>query len=104
MTLIPAFLMYAVQGNKWIAYSDPIGPKDAIVPLVWSFWEEAYDNAAHPVMFEVSEAYLPLWIEMGFALHKIGEEAVIKVGEFTLNGKKFKSMRAAHNKALKEGF
>ena len=98
-----AFLMYAVQGNKWIAYSDPIGPKDAIVPLVWSFWEEAYDNAAHPVMFEVSEAYLPLWIEMGFALHKIGEEAVIKVGEFTLNGKKFKSMRAAHNKALKEG-
>ncbi|WP_316859308.1 bifunctional lysylphosphatidylglycerol flippase/synthetase MprF [uncultured Cohaesibacter sp.] len=99
-----AFLMYVVQGNKWIAYSDPIGPKDAIEPLVWSFWEEAYDNAAHPIMFEVSEVYLPLWIEMGFSLHKIGEEAVIKVRDFALTGKKFKSMRAAHNKALKDGF
>nr|WP_321527069.1 bifunctional lysylphosphatidylglycerol flippase/synthetase MprF [uncultured Cohaesibacter sp.] len=98
-----AFLMYAVQGNTWVAYSDPIGPQEAIEPLVWSFWEEAYDNAAHPVMFEVSEAYLPLWIEMGYSLHKIGEEAVIRLQDFSLAGGHFKSMRAAHNRALKDG-
>ncbi|SFO76497.1 phosphatidylglycerol lysyltransferase [Cohaesibacter marisflavi] len=99
-----AFIMYAVQGNKWIAYSDPVGPRDSIEPLVWSFWEEAYDNGAHPVMFEVSKAYLSLWIEMGFSLHKIGEEAEILLRDFTLAGSKFKSMRSAHNKALKDGF
>ena len=99
-----AFIMYAIQGNKWIAYSDPVGPEEAIEPLVWSFWEEAYDNAAHPILFEVSEKYLSLWIEVGFTLHKIGEEAIIKLGKFSLSGNKFKSMRAAHNKAQRAGY
>ena len=98
-----AFLMYAVQGNKWIAYSDPVGPREAIEPLVWSFWEEAYDNGAHPVMFEVSEAYMSLWIEMGFSLHKIGEEAVLNLKDFSLSGNDFKSMQAAHDKELTDG-
>ena len=98
-----AFIMYAVQGNKWIAYSDPVGPKEAIEPLVWSFWEEAYDNAAHPVMFEVSKAYLPLWAEMGFSLHKIGEEAEIELSDFTLTDTPFEAMRAAHKHAIEEG-
>ena len=99
-----AFLMYSIQGNKWIAYSDPVGPASSIEPMLWSFWEEAYDNAAHPILFEVSDAYLPLWIEMGFSLHKIGEEAVVKLSDFSLAGKHFKTMRANHNKAKKDGY
>ncbi len=98
-----AFLAYAVQGKSWIAYADPVGPEAAIGPLSWAFWEEAYDNAAHPVLYEASGRYLPLWIEMGFSLQKIGEEAVVPLPEFSLSGSKFKKMRAAHNKALKEG-
>lgn len=98
-----AFLMYAVHGKSWIAYSDPLGPETAIEPLAWAFWEEAYDNAARPVLYEVSERFLPLWIEMGFSLHKIGEEAVVRLPEFTLAGGKFRKMRAAHHKALNEG-
>jgi phosphatidylglycerol lysyltransferase len=98
-----AFIMYGIQGKTWVAYSDPVGPFAAIEPMAWAFFEEAYDAACHPVFYEVSDSYLPLWIEMGYSLHKIGEEALVHLPDFSLSGAKFKKMRAAHNKALKEG-
>ncbi len=98
-----AFIMYAVQGRSWVAYADPAGPREAIEDLAWAFWDEAYENAARPVLYEVSERHLALWIEMGFSLQKIGEEAVVRLPDWSLAGGRFKKMRAAHNKALKEG-
>ncbi|KEO55031.1 bifunctional lysylphosphatidylglycerol flippase/synthetase MprF [Thioclava pacifica] len=98
-----AFIMYGVKGKSWVAYADPVGPKEAIEDLAWAFWDEAWEHAARPVLYEVSERYLSLWIEMGFSLQKIGEEAVVHLPDWSLAGGKFKKMRAAHNKALKEG-
>lgn len=98
-----AFIMFGVKGKSWVAYADPVGPREAIEDLVWSFWDEAYENAARPILYEVSERHLPLWIEMGFSLQKIGEEAVVHLPGWSLSGGRFKKMRAAHNKALKEG-
>jgi len=98
-----AFIMYAKQGRSWVSYSDPVGPKDAIRDLAWSFLDEAYAANCRPVFYEVSEKYLPLWVEMGLTLHKMGEEAVVNLPDFSLAGAKFKKMRAAHNKALKSG-
>ena len=98
-----ALIMYGAHGKSWIAYSDPVGPDDAAEPLAWAFFDEAYTANCRPVFYEVSDRNLPLWIEMGFSLHKIGEEAIVSLPEFSLAGGKFKSMRSAHNKASKEG-
>ena len=98
-----AFIMYGIQGKSRISYSNPVGPDAAIEPLAWAFFEEAYDNAAHPIFYEISGHHLPVWIEMGFSLHKIGEEAIVHLPDFSLAGRKFRKMRAAHNKATKSG-
>ncbi|NOX72151.1 MAG: bifunctional lysylphosphatidylglycerol flippase/synthetase MprF [Alphaproteobacteria bacterium] len=98
-----AFIMYARQGRSWVAYRDPVGPQDAVRDLAWSFFDEAYAANCRPIFYEVSEKYLPLWIEMGFTLHKMGEESIIHLPEFSLAGGKFKKMRAAHHKALRSG-
>ncbi len=99
-----AFIMYAVQGRSWVAFGDPVGPKEAISDLVWAFFDAAYYANARPVFYEVSEVYLPLWIELGLAVHKVGEEAVIDLQGWSLAGGKFKKMRAAHNKAMSDGW
>ena len=98
-----AFIMYAEQGKSRVAYTDPIGTTASVEALSWAFFEQAYDEAMHPVFYEVTDRHLPLWIEMGFSLSKIGEEAVVHLPSFSLAGGQFKKMRAAHNKALKEG-
>ncbi len=99
-----AFIMYAVQGKSWLAYSDPVGPAEAARNLAWAFFDAAYAANSRPVFYEVSENYLPLWVEMGLTIHKIGEEAVVELPDFSLAGKTFKKMRAAHHRATRNGF
>ena len=98
-----AFIMFAVQGKSWVAYDDPVGAARAVRDLAWAFYDAAYHANARPVFYEVSDRYLSLWIEMGLTLHKLGEEAVVELPEFSLAGRKFKKMRAAHNQAQRNG-
>ncbi len=98
-----AFIMFAVQGKSWVAFGDPVGPEASVRDLAWAFYDAAYHANARPVFYEVSDRYLSLWVEMGLTLHKIGEEAVVKLQEFSLSGKKFKNMRAVRNQAIRSG-
>jgi len=98
-----AFIMYAVQGKSWVALGDPVGPKTSVRELAWAFFDAAYAATARPVFYEVSQQYLSLWVEMGLTLHKIGEEAVVHLPEFSLAGGRFKNIRATYNRALRTG-
>lgn len=97
------FIMFGRQRSAWVAFGDPVGPPDTVADLAWRFFEEAQRANCRPVFYEVSDRNLPLWIEMGLSLHKVGEEAVVNLPEFSLAGAKFKSMRAAFNKKQREG-
>ncbi len=102
-TEAPAFLMYARQGAKRVVLGDPIGPDAAIKDLAWRFVEETQRAGDRPVFYEVSAQHLPLWIDMGLVMHKIGEEAVVHLPSFSLSGSDFKTMRASFNKAQRAG-
>ncbi len=98
-----AFIMYAVQGKSWIAYGDPVGESAAVRDLAWAFFDAAYAAGCRPVFYEVTDTYLPVWVEMGMTVNKIGEEATVELRDFSLGGRRFKAMRAAQNQALREG-
>lgn len=107
-----AFVMFARRRKSWIALGDPVGdgrgdpgrtPAAGLADLGWDFVEAAQQANCRPVFYEISDRHLPLMIEMGLAAHKVGEEAVVRLADFSLAGSRFKSMRAAHNKARREG-
>ncbi|MEC3862081.1 bifunctional lysylphosphatidylglycerol flippase/synthetase MprF [Mesobacterium sp. TK19101] len=99
-----AFIMYAVRGGSWIALGDPVGDRAEFEALVWSFADQAVRSNARPVFYEVSARNLGLWVELGLTLHKVGEEAVVRLPEFSLAGGRFKTMRAAMNKRQRDGY
>ena len=99
-----AFIMYAVRGGSWIALGDPVGDRAEFEALVWSFADQAARSNARPVFYEVSARNLGLWVELGLTLHKVGEEAVVQLPEFSLAGGRFKTMRAAMNKRQRDGY
>lgn len=99
-----AFIIYAVRGSSWIALGDPVGDPAAFEALAWSFADQAARSNARPVLYEVSARNLGLWIELGLTLHKVGEEAVVRLPEFSLAGGRFKTMRAAINKRQRDGY
>lgn len=98
-----SFLMYRVQGRSWITLGDPVGDPDEAAQLAWEFVDAASAANARPVFYEVAADNLALWAEMGLAMHKMGEEAVVPLPRFSLEGSHRKKLRTAHNRAGRDG-
>lgn len=97
-----AFLMYAVRGKSWIVMGDPIGKPERAADLMWRFLEEVDRHAGWPVFYQVSPTHLPLYLDGGLSLVKLGEEAHVDLNAFTTEGKAGKDWRAALNRAKRE--
>jgi phosphatidylglycerol lysyltransferase len=99
-----AFLMYGVSGRSWVVMGDPIGPMGEWPELVWQFRElcDRYDG--WPVFYEISIQNLPLYLDLGLTLAKIGEEGRVELDNFSLEGNARKGLRHIFNKFEKEGF
>ena len=97
------FVMYAVEGRSWVAMGDPVGPPQVRRELVWSFrgLVDRYDG--WPVFYEVSSENLPLYLDLGLTLLKLGEEAVVPLDGFSLEGGARKGLRRARRIAEKDG-
>ena len=86
-------LMFAVSGRSWVAMGDPLGPPDDQRELAWRFREEADRHGAWTVFYEVGVEQLPLYLELGLTLLKLGEEALVPLDEFSLEGPARRGLR-----------
>lgn len=88
-----AFVMYGVRGRTWVSMGDPVGPAAAARELTWRFKELAAQHGGWPVFYEVRAEQLPLYVELGLSLMKIGEEARVPLAGFSLDGSARKNLR-----------
>ena len=98
-----AFLMYAVEGRSWVALGDPVGPPAQHAELAWRFREMADRYAGWPVFYEVGTAELPLYLDLGLTLLKLGEEARVPLEGFGLEGGSRRGLRRTHRDVAKQG-
>lgn len=98
-----AFLMYRVTRQYWIAMGDPVGDSDEHEGLVWRFRELADRHGARVVFYQVSKHHLPLYLDMGLILFKLGEEALVPLAGFSLQGNRRSGFRHAVNRVAKLG-
>lgn len=98
-----AFLMYAASGHSFVAMGDPIGPPAEREELVWRFRELADRAGAWSVFYEVTADQLPVYVDAGLALSKLGEEARVPLAAFTLEGGARAELRQAHRRAGRDG-
>jgi phosphatidylglycerol lysyltransferase len=98
-----AFIMYQVAGRSWIALGDPIGPATRAEDLVWRFRELSDHHGGRTVFYQASADCLPLYIDLGLAALKIGEEARVLLPEFSLEGAARADLRQAWRRAERDG-
>ena len=98
-----AFLMYGVVGRSWVVMGDPVGPAAAARALIWRFRERCDAHAAWPVFYQVAAGSLPLYLDAGLTLSKIGEEARVALPEFTLEGSGRRGLRQTVRRVEREG-
>jgi phosphatidylglycerol lysyltransferase len=95
--------MYGVGGNSWVAMGDPVGPESELKDLAWRFREAADRHGDRGVFYQVSHQRLPMYLDMGLSLLKLGEEARVPLPEFSLQGAWGKEFRRTLRKLQSEG-
>jgi phosphatidylglycerol lysyltransferase len=98
-----AFVMYQVSGRSWIAMGDPVGSRARQQDLVWRFREVCDRYGTWPVFYEVAESTLPMYVDAGLALSKLGEEARVPLAGFSLDGSHRAALRQSHRRAVRQG-
>ena len=98
-----SFLMYGVARRSWVAMGDPVGDSRGARELVWHFRELSDRAGAWSVFYQVSPDSLPLYVDAGLALSKLGEEARVPLEAFSLEGSARASLRQAHRRAQRDG-
>jgi phosphatidylglycerol lysyltransferase len=81
-----AFIMYRVKGKSWVAFGDPVGAPEEHERLVWAFRDLCDRHGGWPVYYLVDAERLPLYVELGLSLQKLGDEARVPLAGFSLEG------------------
>ncbi|MEO1067948.1 MAG: phosphatidylglycerol lysyltransferase domain-containing protein, partial [Cyanobacteria bacterium J06638_6] len=97
-------IAYVPKGRGAVALGDPIGPAADRAEAILGFGEFCDRNDWHPAFYQTLADDLAIYQSLGFRTLKIGEEAVVDLHQFTLEGKAGKKLRTAVNKFTKQGY
>lgn len=97
------FVMMQRYGGSLIAMGDPVGPPDVARELIWRFREEADRLGVRPVFYQVGEQHWQTYLDLGLSLVKLGEEALVPLQNFSLEGAARADLRQAWNRAKRGG-
>ncbi|KDR34944.1 bifunctional lysylphosphatidylglycerol flippase/synthetase MprF [Caballeronia grimmiae] len=99
-----AFLMYAKHGRTWAALHDPVGPRSEWAGLIREFVALAHKHNGRAAFYQVRADALPLYLDAGLTLMKLGEEAHVALADFDLKGSHRAHLRYALKRGERDGF
>jgi len=97
------FAMYAIQGRTWVMLHDPVAPSEDVPGLLRAFVDRVDDYDGVPVAYEIRPDYLQHYSRLGLTHVKIGEEAVVSLSDFSLDGRMRKGLRTSIHRLEREG-
>lgn len=100
-----AFCSYRVVGSYLVVFSDPSVPAGEEPAFLEALTEHADNLDRRLIFYQIAASWLPLLHDHGFFFFKLGEEAIVDLGDFTLSGARWKPFRQAMRKVEEqEGF
>jgi lysylphosphatidylglycerol synthetase-like protein (DUF2156 family) len=97
-------ITYGVYGGVCLVSPDPIGPEDERGTAWTSFRRFADGNGWTVAVLGAGAAHLPTYEMTGMRSLYVGDEAVVEVGKFTLEGGRHKGLRQAVNRIATYGY
>jgi phosphatidylglycerol lysyltransferase len=102
---INAFIAYRTSGNFAVVLENPVAESQAdMKKCVLLFDEFCYENGLKNVFYRVPEESLPVYKEISKKSLFLGQEGIVDLNSFTLEGGKNKALRNALNKVVVEGY
>ena len=99
-----AFVAYRVENGVLLLSGDPVGPDAALAELLADLKAFAHMRGLKLAAVGASERLVPLWERHGLRTMYLGDEAIIEVGEFSLEGRPIRKVRQSVSRLRKAGF
>ncbi|HWR17646.1 MAG TPA: phosphatidylglycerol lysyltransferase domain-containing protein [Terriglobales bacterium] len=87
------FIAYRVARNVALALGDPVGPAEEVLPTIGAFAEYCRDNGWSVAFHQTLPDYLPEYRAAGLKRLKIGDDAIVRLVDYSLDGKSKKEFR-----------
>ena len=97
-------IAYAARGGGVIALGDPIGPPEDAADAIQGFRDYCSRNDWIPTFASVLPDYLVSYQAAGFDTLCMGQEAIVDLNTFTLEGSAYKNVRNAVTKMGRLGY
>ena len=99
-----AAVVYRVVGAVSLASGDPIGDVEAWPGAIDRWLAQAREHAWIPAVMGAGEEGGTVYARHGLNALELGDEAVVEVDEFTLEGRAMRGVRQAHKKVGRAGY
>jgi phosphatidylglycerol lysyltransferase len=98
-----AFLAYRVSANFSVVLADPVGPKEEIEAIVTEFMRFCGENAWRIAFHQTLPDFLPIYESLGFRKFKIGDDAIVDLLSFSLDGERGRRFRRVVSRIESQG-
>jgi lysyl-tRNA synthetase class 2 len=99
-----ACIAYRVVSGVMLASGDPLGDPEAWPGAMSGFLQTAADHAWVPAVMGCSEQAGTAWSRAGLSALEIGDEAVVEVDQFSLEGRAMRNVRQAVARVERAGY
>ncbi|MEU0837471.1 phosphatidylglycerol lysyltransferase domain-containing protein [Streptomyces sp. NPDC005969] len=99
-----AAVTYRVVGGVSLASGDPIGDPEAWPGAIDAWLAEARRHAWTPAVMGASEEAGTIYARHGLDALELGDEAIVDVADFSLEGRAMRVVRQAHNRVRRAGY
>ena len=102
---INAYISYRVSRNFAVVLEDPVAEnRDEMKKCIAAFSEYSYENGLRDIYYRVPKDSLPVYMELSRKSLFLGQEGVVDLDSFSLEGGEKKSIRNALNKIKEQGY
>ncbi|WP_234336080.1 phosphatidylglycerol lysyltransferase domain-containing protein [Streptomyces sp. NRRL S-1022] len=99
-----AAVAYRVVGGVSLASGDPLGDPEAWPGAIDAWLAEARLHAWTPAVMGASEEAGTVYARHGLDALELGDEAIVDLADFTLDGRAMRVVRQAHNRVRRAGY
>lgn len=99
-----AAVTYRVVGGVSLASGDPIGDPEAWPGAIEAWLDEAREHAWAPAVMGASEEAGVIYARHGLDALELGDEAIVEIDEFSLDGRAMRVVRQAYNRVKRAGY
>ncbi|MDI1454577.1 phosphatidylglycerol lysyltransferase domain-containing protein [Streptomyces sp. ATE26] len=99
-----AAVAYRVVGGVSLASGDPLGDPEAWPGAIGPWLTEARAHGWIPAVMGASEEAGTVYARHGLDALELGDEAIVEVAEFTLEGRAMRTVRQAYNRVRRAGY